>query len=111
MATTQQDDFDVLKFFITVMVLLTFIVGGFAAVLESKVSDTTRKIKSEIATLHQMDEVARDPQLREWIARDREGRNTGTGSSADFKAVVSTDANKCNLHVTNLSEQGSIELG
>src|SRR5262245_37720620 len=110
MAANQQDDFDVLKFFITVMVLLTLIVGGFAAVLESKVSDTTKKIKAEIATLHKMDEEAREPQFRDWIARDREGRNTGTGTSADFKAVMSNDASKAGLRVTDTAEQGTIPL-
>ncbi|MEZ0228620.1 MAG: hypothetical protein ACAI25_08345, partial [Planctomycetota bacterium] len=58
MAASQQDDFDVLKFFITVMVLLTIIVAGFAAVLQGKVSDTTKKIKTEIKTLQAMDEMA-----------------------------------------------------
>jgi hypothetical protein len=110
MAASQQDDFDVLKFFITVMVLLTLIVAGFAGVLESRVSDTTHKIKAEIATLHKMDEEARDAQFRDWIARDREGRNTGTGTSADFKALMSNNANKVGLHVTDTAEQGTIPL-
>jgi hypothetical protein len=110
-ATQQQDDFDVLKFFITVMVLLTVIVAGFAGVLEQKVSDTTRRIKAEIATLHQMDELARDPAFREWIAREREGRNTGQGSSADFKALLNDHATKTGLKVTESSELGAQELG
>lgn len=111
MAASQQDDFDVLKFFITVMVLLTLIVAGFAAVLQTKVSDTTKKIKAEIATLHQMDELARDQQFRDWIARDREGLNTGSGTSADFKALVNDHATKCGLRVNESSEQGALDLG
>src|SRR5258708_5567973 len=100
MAANQQDDFDVLKFFITVMILLTVIVGGFAAVLESKVADTTKKIKIELATLHQMDDLARtDTNFREWIGKEREGRNQGTGSAADFKALVNDHARKANLNV------------
>src|SRR5439155_7429407 len=87
MAANQQDDFDVLKFFITVMVLLTVIVAGFAAVLQTKVSDTTKKIKAELITLNTMDEAAgKDVNFREWVSRDREGRNVGQGSSGDFKA-------------------------
>src|SRR4051812_36128281 len=112
MAANQQDDFDVLKFFITVMVLLTVIVAGFAAVLQGKVSDTTKKIKAEVATLTQMDDVAlKDLQFREWIARDREQKNVGTGTSADFKALLNDHAQKNGLRVTDSSEQGTIELG
>jgi hypothetical protein len=112
MAANQQDDFDVLKFFITVMVLLTIIVAGFAAVLQGKVSDTTKKIKTEIKTLKAMDEMAlKDLQFREWISRDREGRNVGQGSSADFKALLNDHAQKNGLRVTDSSEQGTIELG
>jgi hypothetical protein len=112
MATAQQDDFDVLKFFITVMVLLTIIVAGFAAVLQGKVADTTKKIKAEIATLEQMDEVAsKDLAFREWVQRDREGRNVGQGSSGDFKARMNENAGKQGLKVTDSSEQGAIELG
>ena len=112
MAANQQDDFDVLKFFITVMILLTVIVAGFAAVLQGKVSDTTKKIKSEIATLEQMDEIAlKDLTFREWIARDREGRNVGQGSSADFKALLNDHAQKNGLRITNTSEDGTSEIG
>lgn len=111
MATNQQDDFDVLKFFITVMALLTVIVAGFAAVLQSKVSDTTKKIKAEISTLNTMKTESADPSFRDWIARDRENRNNGQGSSSDFKALYNTTAAKCGLRVTDSSEQGAIELG
>lgn len=112
MAASQQDDFDVLKFFITVMVLLTVIVAGFAGVLQGKVNDTTKKIKIEIATLQQMDEVAgKDNQFREWVLRDRENRNTGQGSAADFKALINDRAQKNGLRITDSSEQGSMEIG
>ena len=107
MATNQQDDFDVLKFFITVMVLLTVIVAGFDIMLQAQVSDLTRKIKIERSTLNQMNDLAGDAQFREWIARDRENRNLGGGSSADFKALLTDRASKLGLKVENTTEQGN----
>src|SRR5581483_9015324 len=60
MAAQGKDDFDVLKFFITVMALLTAIVAVFAFVLYGKVSSTTKEIKRELATITEMDKLAQD---------------------------------------------------
>jgi hypothetical protein len=109
MAAQQQDDFDVLKFFITVMLLLTVIVGGFAAVLQSKVSDTTKQIRRELSTLEAMDKMAGDAQFRDWIARERESKSNGSGSTADFKALVSDHARRIGLNVKDTREAGQIE--
>jgi hypothetical protein len=108
---TNHDDFDVLKFFITVMVLLTVIVAGFAIMLQTQVSDLTRRVKVENDTLKKMDELANDAQFREWIARDREGRNVAHGSSADFKALLSVNAGKHGLKVENTTEQSGQDMG
>src|SRR5205085_9553731 len=108
MAANQQDDFDVLKFFITVMILLTVIVAGFAAVLYGKYTDTTKKIKIELKTLEEMDAVAgKDVNFRDWVQRDREGRNVGQGSAGDFKARVTRNAETQNVRITNMNEQGT----
>ena len=48
-------------------------------------------------------------QLRDWIAREREGRNQGTGSAADFKALVNDHARKASLNVRDTGEAGQVE--
>jgi hypothetical protein len=109
MAAQNKDDFDVLKFFITVMALLTAIVAVFAIVLYGKVSATTKDIKRELATLQEMDKLAGDAPFRDWIGREREGKNQGTGTPADFKALLSDHAGKIGLHVKDTGEAGTIE--
>jgi hypothetical protein len=108
-AVQARDDFDVLKFFITVMGLLTVIVAVFAGLLESKVAQTTKSIHSELATLTEMDKVAADAPFREWIVREREGKNQGSGTPADFKALLSDHAQKIGLVVKDTNEAGTVE--
>jgi len=68
MASKKKDEFDVLTFFIYVMVLLTVIVAGFAALNYTKVAEVSRDIKIEIRKLESMQELALDEELRDWVA-------------------------------------------
>jgi hypothetical protein len=83
-----KDEFDFLTFFIYVMLLLTVIVGGFAALNQRKVSDVTKQIKREIYNLEQMQEVALDEDFRTWVVKDREGSaSTTSRGTADFQGL------------------------
>lgn len=87
---SKKDEFDVLTFFIYVMLLLTVIVGGFAGLNQRKVSAASATIKREIKFLEAMQKQAMDEDLRSWIARDREsGRGGSVGRGApDFQALI-----------------------
>ena len=69
MAAKNEDDFDVLKFFIAVMVLLTAFVGGYALYLRGQVGQLTNQIKAQVRQLGEMKQLSMDPSFREWIAR------------------------------------------
>ncbi|MBI3723806.1 hypothetical protein HY251_07635 [bacterium] len=104
-----QDEFDILRFLMTVLGLLTIVVGVYAALTGSQVSQANAEIKREVLVLDQMDKLAKDPAFRDWIAREREGRNQGTGSAADFKALLNDHARKQGLNVRDTGEAGTID--
>jgi len=73
------DDFDVLTFFIYVMAFLTAIVAGFAGWNYKNVGEASRKVKTELSNLRQLETLAKDPQLQKWLARERETTEVGGG--------------------------------
>lgn len=85
---SKKDEFDVLTFFIYVMLLLSVIVGGFAALNKKKVNTVTAKIKSEIIFLDRMSKLAMDDDLREHIARERKSGTSARGGAPDFQALI-----------------------
>jgi hypothetical protein len=86
----KKDEFDVLTFFVYVMLLLTVIVGGFAGLNQRKVNAVSNTIKKEIKFLAAMQKQAMDEDLRGWIARDRENKGKGSGAQGapDFQALI-----------------------
>jgi hypothetical protein len=101
-AKTQEEAFDVLTFYIYVMALLTAIVGGFALWNKKKVDAEAAKIRGELIKLDQMKRIAGDEELRGWIAREREGRQTvGSGSPADFQALYVQRSEQSQVRLTN----------
>ena len=67
----QGEEFDVLTFFIYVMVLLTLIVGGFALLNRSRLNKDSLKLKGAVRGLGEMEELALDEDFRNWISRER----------------------------------------
>jgi hypothetical protein len=110
MAAKNEDDFDVLKFFIAVMVLLTAFVGGYALYLRGQVNQLTLQIKAQVRQLGEMKQLALDPPFREWIARDRENRVPANGQTpTDFKALLVTELPKFQITYTLLTQDGAID--
>lgn len=109
MAQQNKDDFDVLKFFITVMALLTAIVAGFAVYLQGQVSTKTKQIKAEISTLKEMDKLALDAPFREWIGRERDTKTDSSGSSGDFKALITLQARDAAINIRDIADGGKID--
>jgi hypothetical protein len=110
MAAKNEDDFDVLKFFIAVMILLTAFVGGYALYLRGQVSTLTMQIKGQVRMLVEMKQMAGEPQFREFVARDRENRMPANGQTpTDFKALLVTDVPKFGIVYTQLTQDGAID--
>ncbi len=109
---SKNDDFDILTFFISVMLLLTVLVGGFAALYYRRVSVATASVKKEIGFLRAMGKLAKEDGLKGWISREREGaqQNTGNRSAADFQALYLklSRAPQHRLTLTNHTLEGSI---
>lgn len=111
MAKQQDDAFDVLTFYIYVMALLTAIVGGFALWNKKKVDAEAMKVRAELLKLDSMKKMAIDEDLRGWIAREREGRQTaGDGTPADFQALYVKRAEESRIRLTNHASQGTRNL-
>lgn len=108
--TRENEDFDVLKFFITVMVLLTTFVAGYAIKLRMDSRELSDKIVGQIRTLGEMKKIATDPPFREWVARERESKSGDRERSpTDFKALVVSEASKFNLNLTNYEQQSAVD--
>jgi hypothetical protein len=107
---SKKDEFDVLTFFIYVMLLLTVIVGGFAALNQKKVSGVTKTIKREIIFLDQMTKLAQDDDLRANIARERTSGSTASGTAPDFQAlIIKLSRNRAHpLRIDNQSQDNPI---
>jgi hypothetical protein len=86
----KKDEFDVLTFFVYVMLLLTVIVGGFAGLNQRKVNAVSNDIRKEIKFLAAMQKQAMDEDLRGWISRDRDSGSKGSvgRGAADFQALI-----------------------
>ena len=108
MAGKSDESFDVLTFYIYVMALLTVIVGGFALWNKQKVKAEVQRVKGELSSLTLMEELAGDADLRGWIAREREGRNTaGGGTPADFQALYLARSRENGVQIGTHTSQGS----
>lgn len=101
------DEFDGLTFYIYVMALLTVIVGGFAGWNWKKVDKKVKEIKNEKYKLEQMEQIALDPEFRNWVARDREAAGTGGGNRTDFEALIHNLTMRGGLNVTARNSQGA----
>ncbi len=86
-AAGKQDEFDVLTFFIYVMIFLTVCVGGFALYFHTQVSKAGRKIKGEVNQLKQMEKLALDSDFRNWVSRDRDGKVKTDWKASDFQTI------------------------
>lgn len=97
----QGEEFDVLTFFIYVMVLLTLIVGGFALLNRSRLNKDTLKLKGAVRGLSEMEELALDEDFRSMIARERNNtRLSKTGrenTQSEFRALGLSLANRQGL--------------
>lgn len=98
----QGEEFDVLTFFIYVMVLLTLIVGGFALLNRSRLNKDTLKLKGAVRGLSEMEELALDEDFRQWISRERNNVRLSSGSGRDntqgeFRALGLSLANRQGL--------------
>lgn len=101
MAARNEDDFDVLKFFIAVMVLLTTFVSGYGFYLRSQVNQLSLQIRAQVATLDDMKKIADDPAFRDWVARERETHQGQRGNSVtDFKALLDQVAREQHVQIT-----------
>lgn len=105
-----EDEFDVLTFFIYVMILLTVIVAGFALLNRSKVTKLKRKVAAEVRNLKQMEKLITDEQFRDLIAKDREGQaNIAQGGGlADFQQLYINDARRNGIELQNHTREGVI---
>lgn len=111
MARSQDDGFDVVTFYIYVMALLTVIVGGFALWNRKKVEDEGKRIKAEVIKLDQMKQLATDPDLRAWIARERGAQETNSPNSADdFQALCRQHASQNQITIVSQQAQGTRDL-
>ena len=104
----KKEEFDVLTFFIYVMVLLTVLVSGMAAINYSQLSQVRRSVKSELGRLKQMETLALDEDFRSWITREREGAGTGKGSVADFQQLYVNGARRQRLVLETHTQEGTI---
>jgi len=97
----QGEEFDVLTFFIYVMVLLTLIVGGFALLNRSRLNKDSMKLKGAVRGLGEMEELALDEDFRNWISRERSNdRLSGSGrdnTQGEFRALGLSLANRQGL--------------
>ncbi|MBL4848856.1 MAG: hypothetical protein JKY65_25315 [Planctomycetes bacterium] len=88
----KSEEFDVLTFFIYVMVLLTLIVGGFALLNRNKLGKDTLKLKGAVRGLGKMEELALDEDFRDWISRERNNAvlsNTDRdNTTGEFRGLV-----------------------
>lgn len=109
-AANNNDEFDVLTFFIIVMVVLTLIVGVFAYVLFGNVDKESRRIKTELRNLTRMQEMATDKKLRNWIAQEREGGGQ-QGDTTEFAARLVTSSNAYNVKITRRNAKMPIVSG
>ena len=107
MATKNNDEFDVLTFFIIVMVVLTVIVALFAYVLKNRVAGESKKITREINNLRSLQELAQDKKFKNWIQREREGRTEG-GASVEFDARLEQSSNRFGVTLDRLDRKGII---
>ena len=86
------EEFDVLTFFIYVMVLLTLIVGGFALLNRSRLNTDTMALVGTVRGLNEMEQVALDEQFREYIARERSNARLSQGgqgnTTTEFKGLM-----------------------
>lgn len=86
------EEFDVLTFFIYVMVLLTLIVGGFALLNRSRLEKDTMFLRGAVRGLSEMEETALDDQFREWVARERSSARLSAGgqgnTTTEFKGLI-----------------------
>ncbi len=107
----KEEEFDVLTFFIYVMVLLTVFVGGFALLNYRKVSKEASRIATEVRLLDEMQKIAVDEDFRDLVARDREARAGAAGGAlglADFQQKFINEARRNGLRVENHSREGVI---
>lgn len=91
MAKQGGEEFDVLTFFIYVMVLLTLIVGGFALLNRSRLGKDSLKLKGAVRGLGEMEELALDQDFRDWISRERNNARLSTtgreNTQSEFRAL------------------------
>jgi hypothetical protein len=88
-----KEEFDVLTFFIYVMGLLTLIVAGFALLNRSKVKKESVKLEGAVRALEDMENLALQDQLKEWISRERTNKRHGNqGTTTEFKALCISKA-------------------
>lgn len=101
------EGFDVLTFYIYVMAFLVVAVGVFAFLNKRKVDAESNRIKAELIKLDRMTKLAVDEDLRSWLAREREGRSTVSGTAADFEALWVQRAREHGVKVPTNASLGS----
>lgn len=103
----QEDEFDVLTFFIIVMAVLTAIVGFFAWVLHGKVQKQSKKIVREISNLDKLQDLAVNDKFQNWIQREREGK-AEQGEAHEFNARIIASARRYRIDITRLDPKPRI---
>ena len=101
------DEFDVLTFFIIVMIVLTAIVGLFAFMLKKRVNEESKKIVKEIRNLNSMREIASDKKFKNWIQIERAGKSEN-GSATEFGARITKSAQQYGVDLNRKNQGGAI---
>jgi len=106
----REDEFDVLTFFIYVMILLTVIVAGFALLNRSKVTKLERTVAAEVRALKEMEKLLADPDFRDLIAKDREGQANleQGGGLSDFQQLYINSARRNGVDLVNHTREGMV---
>lgn len=103
----ENDEFDVLTFFIIVMGVLTAIVGLFAYLLHGKVKDESRQISIQLKSFKTMQDLALDEKFRDWIGRENEGK-LESGKATEFTARIQQSAARYQVNYERLDPKPAI---
>jgi len=104
----QGDDFDVLTFFIIVMLVLTGIVGVFAYLLYNRVQKQSKKIQLELRNLDSMQDLAADKKFTNWVATERAGK-VEQGPASEFNARIVQSSQSAGVHIDRLDPKPLID--
>ncbi len=103
--------FDLLRFFIMMMVVLTTIVACFGVLLWTRYSEQQGKLKREVSNLENMKQFAeKDEQLREWILLERKARKDPK-KVAQLQSFIISLLNKRGLDLKNFQPQRPRPVG